>query len=55
MREEQQQRVMDDVSKRFFALHTSLADIVKKLMKNTNSKEKLLKWMRHAVDLNLDK
>lgn len=55
MREEQQQRVMDDVSKRFFALHSSLADIVKKLMKNTNSKEKLLKWMRHAVDLNLDK
>ena len=46
---------MDEVSKRFFSLHSALADIVKKLMKNANSKEKLLKWMRHAVDLNLDK
>ena len=46
---------MDEISKRFFSLHTALADIVKKLMKNANSKEKLLKWMRHAVDLNLDK
>jgi len=55
MREEQHQRVMDEVSKRFYALHTSLSEVVKKLMKNTNCKEKLLKWMRHAVDLNLDK
>jgi hypothetical protein len=46
---------MDEVSKCFFAFHAALADVVKKLMKNANSKERLLKWMRHAVDLNLDK
>jgi hypothetical protein len=46
---------MDEVSKTFFGLHSALAEVVKKLMKNANSKEKLLKWMRHAVDLNLDK
>jgi len=28
---------------------------MKKLMKNNNCKERLLKWMRHAVDLNLEK
>ena len=28
---------------------------MKKLMKNANCKDRLLKWMRHAVDLNLDK
>ena len=55
MREEQHQRVMDDVSKRFYALHASLAEVIKKLMKNANCKERLLKWMRHAVDFNLDK
>jgi len=32
-----------------------LAEVFKKLMKNPSCKEKLLKWMRHAVDLNTDK
>jgi hypothetical protein len=46
---------MDEVSKTFYALHTALAEVIKKLMKNVTSKERLLKWMRHAADLNLDK
>ena len=46
---------MDQVAQKFFNLQTTLADVVKKLMKNQACKEKLLKWMRHAVDLNTDK
>lgn len=46
---------MDEVSKSFFALHSALADVIKKLMENASCKERLLKWMRHAADLNLDK
>jgi hypothetical protein len=46
---------MDQVAQKFYNMHSSLADILKKLMKNNNCKERVLKWMRHAVDLNLEK
>ena len=46
---------MDQTAAKFFSLHASLAEVVKKLMKNGNCKELVLKWMRHAVDLNLEK
>ena len=46
--------MVDQISAKFHNLHNSLADILKKLMKSS-SKEKVLKWMRHAIDLNYDK
>lgn len=55
MRPEAHQQHMEALSARFFALHTNLAEIVKKLMKNQACKERVLLWMRQAVSLNLDK
>jgi len=46
---------MDTVSSKFYNLHTTLSDIIKKLMKNSACKDRVLKWLRHAVDLNLEK
>lgn len=39
---------------KFNNLHNSLSDIIKKLMKSS-SKDRVLKWMRHAIDLNYEK
>jgi hypothetical protein len=36
-------------------LHSNLSEVFKKLMKNGSSKEKVLVWLRKAVELNLDK
>jgi len=49
------QKVVDQVSQKFSSLHSNLAEIIKKLMKDNNCKDRVLKWMRHAVDLNLEK
>lgn len=46
---------MENLSSRFFNLHTNLAEIIKKLMKNQACKARVLLWMRQAVSLNLDK
>jgi len=36
-------------------MHSTLVEVIKKLMKNANSKDKVLAWLRQAVVLNLDK
>ena len=43
------------MSSKFYNLHSNLAEIVKKLMKNPNCKDRVMNWMRHGVDLNLEK
>ena len=55
MRPEQHQKYMDQLAAKFFNLHTNIADIIKKLMKNQNCKDRVLKWLRFAVALNLEK
>lgn len=46
---------MDQVSAKLHSMHTQISDIVKKLMKNGNCKDRVLLWMRQAVALNMDK
>ena len=55
MRPEQHSKQMDALASKFFNLHTALADIIKKIMRNAECKERVLLWMRQAVSLNLDK
>lgn len=44
--QEQHEKVMDQMSQKFHNLHTQVADIIKKLMKNGNCKDRVLLWMR---------
>ena len=46
---------MDNLAIKFYNMHNSLADIIKKLMKNNNCKDRVLLWMRQAVSLNMAK
>lgn len=46
---------MDQLGTKFFNLHSSLSEVIKKLLKNQNCKERVLQWMRAAVGLNMDK
>lgn len=55
MRPDAHQTHMENLSSRFFNLHTNLAEIIKKLMKQADCKARVLLWMRQAVSLNLDK
>ena len=55
MKPEQHQKHMEQVAGRFSNLHVALAEVLKKLMKNAKSKDKVLEWLRKAVYLNLDK
>lgn len=55
MRPEQHQKYMDQLAVKFFNLHSNVADIIKKLMKNQNCKDRVLTWMRLAISLNLEK
>ena len=55
MRPEQHQKHMDTLANKFFNLHSALADIVKKLMRDAACKDRVLLWLRQAVSLNLEK
>ena len=55
MKHDQHQKYIDSLGKKFNNIHENLADIIKKLMKNNNCKEKVLAWMRQATFLNFDK
>jgi len=55
MKPDQQAKAMDGIANKFFNLHSGVADVIKKLMKNAAAKDRLLLWMRKAVSLNLDK
>jgi len=55
MKPEHHQKHMEQVAAKFSNLHTNLADVLKKLMKNANCKDKVLEWLRMAVFLNMDK
>ena len=46
LRPEQHQKHMDQLATKFHNLHSSLSEVIKKLMKNTNSKDRVLHWMR---------
>ena len=46
---------MDTMAGKFFNLHTGLADIIKEIMESAESKDRVMLWMRQAVNLNLDK
>ena len=55
MKPEQHQNCADELGKKFHGFHESLAGVIKQLLKNPASKEKVLIWMRQAVALNLEK
>lgn len=55
MRQDAHQKAMDSMAGKFYNLHTALADIIKKIMKKADCKDRLMLWMRQAVNLNLDK
>ena len=55
MKPEHHQKHMEQVAGKFSNLHTALADVLKKLMKNANCKDKVLDWLRTAIFLNMDK
>ena len=40
---------------KFSNLHTNLAEVLKKLMKNAKCKDKVLEWLRTAITLNMEK
>jgi hypothetical protein len=46
---------MDNLANRFYNLHTNLAELIKKLLKSSDCKARVMLWMRQAVSLNLDK
>ena len=55
MKPEHHQKHMESVAAKFSNLHSNLADVIKKLMKNNKCKDRVLEWMRMAISLNLDK
>jgi len=55
MRAEQHWKHMDTLAGKFFNLHTGLAEIIKKIMRVPECKDRVVLWMRQAVSLNLDK
>lgn len=55
IREEGRKKQMDQVASKFYNLHLNVAEIIKKLMKNANCKEQVLKWLRLTMSLNLGK
>ena len=55
MKPDQHQRAIDNIGAKFHGMHSNLVDVIKKLMKNAKSKEKVLNWLRLAVIKNLDK
>jgi hypothetical protein len=46
---------MDNLSTKFYNFHISISEVIKKLMKSSGCKDKLLLWLRKAVSLNADK
>jgi hypothetical protein len=55
LRPEQHLKHMDGLSAKLFSFHTTISEVIKKLMKNPKSKDKVLLWLRKAVSLNMDK
>lgn len=55
LRPEQQQKTMDTLSQKFFNICSNVSDVIKKLMKHNSCKERLLLWLRQAVNLNHEK
>jgi len=55
MKPEQHSKHMDQVAGKFSNFHSNIADLLKKLMKNAKSKDKVLEWMRMAITVNMDK
>ena len=55
LRPEQHLKHMDGLSAKLFSFHTTITEVIKKLMKNPKSKDKVLLWLRKAVSLNMDK
>ena len=55
MKPEHHHKHMESIAAKFSNLHSNLADVIKKLMKNAKCKDRVLEWMRMAISLNLDK
>lgn len=55
MKPEHHQKHMEQVASKFANLHINLAEVLKKLMKNANCKDKVLEWLRQAICLNMEK
>lgn len=45
----------ENVAEQFYRFHKNIFEIVAKLLKNKETKERVLKWLRAAVSLNLEK
>ena len=46
MKPEHHNKHMEQVAAKFANLHTNLADVLKKLMKNAKCKDRVLEWFR---------
>lgn len=56
MKPEHHTKAADKLATKFHGLHSSLADIIKALLKNKNPevKARVMQWMRSAVGLNME-
>ncbi len=47
--------MVDTVSDQLHNMHKSVQEVISKLLKNKDSKDRVMEWMRRAVGLNLEK
>jgi hypothetical protein len=55
MKPEHHNKHMEQIAGKFSNFHTNIAEVMKKLMKKSISKDKVLEWMRMAISVNMDK
>jgi hypothetical protein len=48
-------RMVDTVADQLHNMHKSIQEIIAKLLKNKDSKDAVMDWLRRAVGLNLEK
>ena len=49
------QRMMENVAEQFFSFHKNIQDVMAKLLKNKDTKERVMSWLRASVALNMEK
>jgi 2-hydroxy-3-keto-5-methylthiopentenyl-1-phosphate phosphatase len=48
-------RLTDTVAEQLQNLHKSVQEVIAKLLKNREVKDRVMEWLRKAVELNMDK
>ena len=48
-------RMVDNVAEQLFKMHSSIQEVMAKLIKNKDCKERVMSWLRLAVGLNQEK